>query len=379
MINDETALAETQPTEPVTTEAPSTEAPSDPPSAGGESEDPLFEALSSEYDKLTAPEEAPESAAPESETELDGKEPSDTAGQPDEEGDKPEQDGHPAPVIDAPQSWSADYKAKFATLPPDVQTYVAERERQAHEQISRQGEQLAVLKPVQSALQQFPRYQNDDTGQMLAGLIGWQAMFDANPVEALQKVADHYKLDLRQVAGVTETAQDDDYDFLKDPRVDQVSQELNQTRQELQKAMSEIQRLTGHVSQQEQAKQQARSQEIVSTIETFKKDAAYFAELEDDIVQEVTFLRSKEPTAPDADILKRAYERAVNLNSTVRAKIEQDAKAKEAEEAAKKAEKAKRQASVNVKAKTSSARRSDSRWDDDEALSKLYDQVATAS
>lgn len=43
------------------------------------------------------------------------------------------------PAIDPPSSWSAEQRAKWATLPPDVQAYVAQREADAHKAISEKG------------------------------------------------------------------------------------------------------------------------------------------------------------------------------------------------------------------------------------------------
>lgn len=65
------------------------------------------------------------------------------------------------PVIEAPQSLPADVKAKWPTLPPEVQSYWAKREGEIHQKFTTDGERLKsfsafeeVLKPFESRLKQ---------------------------------------------------------------------------------------------------------------------------------------------------------------------------------------------------------------------------------
>ena len=69
--------------------------------------------------------------------------------------DQPATEGtEPAkPAIEAPQSWSAEMRAKFATLPPEAQQYVAQRESEAHAKISEQGSKLASYDGLSRALE----------------------------------------------------------------------------------------------------------------------------------------------------------------------------------------------------------------------------------
>lgn len=57
----------------------------------------------------------------------------------------------PAPSIEPPSSWSADVRAKWAALPPDLQTYIAKREGEAHQAITQAGAKLKgyeALEPI---------------------------------------------------------------------------------------------------------------------------------------------------------------------------------------------------------------------------------------
>jgi len=48
-------------------------------------------------------------------------------------------------AIEPPSSWSAEVKAKWATLPPDVQRYVLDRESQTHKAITEKGSALRSM------------------------------------------------------------------------------------------------------------------------------------------------------------------------------------------------------------------------------------------
>lgn len=62
----------------------------------------------------------------------------------------------PAPlVIEAPQSWPADVKGKWAALPPDIQKYVSDREGEVHKKFTTDGERLNVLSAIEQATAPF--------------------------------------------------------------------------------------------------------------------------------------------------------------------------------------------------------------------------------
>src|SRR5262249_50155888 len=63
-----------------------------------------------------------------------------SAGEPQEASSEPA-----APAIDAPHSWPAEMKAKWAAVPPDIQAHIAKRETEAHQAITRSGRQVKEL------------------------------------------------------------------------------------------------------------------------------------------------------------------------------------------------------------------------------------------
>ena len=58
------------------------------------------------------------------------------------------------PAIDPPVSWSREMREKWTGLPPEAQQYIAQRESEAHSQISRLGQQVKAIEPVVKTLEQ---------------------------------------------------------------------------------------------------------------------------------------------------------------------------------------------------------------------------------
>jgi TolA-binding protein len=360
---DETATAE--PTENVTE---SNEAPS----FGEASDDAIDTALSAAYDKAMSDSEdgAPAEAATPNETMPEGVE---TDDQPKGEGDETTEPGHAQESIDPPNSWSDSDKAKWAAVPREVQEVVAQRERDAHEQITKQGEYLSAFKPLAEAFQRYPQYANRNPGEFMGNLLHASDFLDRDPVAALKWLAGNYGVDTRNLIEGDQQSNDLD-DLFRDPRVDQVQQQLTTTQQQLNAALQQIQQLTGHTQQQQQAAYQQTLSKIESEIDAFKGDQPYFDELFPEIEVEARFLRSIDKKSSPVEILKKAYSRALNNNETVRAKIEQERKQKDEAEAAKRAGKAKANASTNVKSRTTSTVR-DTSWEDDDYLGAIYDRA----
>lgn len=62
----------------------------------------------------------------------------------------------PAPVVaEAPKAWKAEYKAKFSTLPPDVQTYILQREQEVDAGIGKHRGDAERGRPYVEAMQEF--------------------------------------------------------------------------------------------------------------------------------------------------------------------------------------------------------------------------------
>ena len=128
-----------------------TPAPADPAPVESTPERSVAESLAATFDAIQKregdtrgpngqfqPREAPVAAAPGTES----------TDQPATQGDEPAK-----PAIEAPQSWSAEMKAAFPTLPPDVRDFIAKRESEAHAKISDQGNKLAAYDGLSRVLE----------------------------------------------------------------------------------------------------------------------------------------------------------------------------------------------------------------------------------
>ena len=354
-------------TPPATTAAPAADAPS--------SEQSLQLTLEEIWEKNHAPpkpkaEEAPAQAAP--------------------EGDQPSTAPEPAqssPAIAAPQSWSPESQAKWSSLPPDLQQLIADRELEATKQISRQGAELKTYQPLREVFD-WVRSRGVPQGQEHEIIRGWataQHMLDdpATRAEAFQRLAQSYGVDLAQLAGPpkqqsTETSAVDD--LFKDSRVDALNQEIATLK-------SQLQRLGGVVSTREQAEQQRLQQQqareaeaVAKAIENFSKGKPYFKDIEDDLVHEVNFIKSREPGLSTDKVLEKAYDRALYANAQIRERVLSDQRKAEAEKAAKELAAqqaaAKKHQAMNVRTGIAASTPTfDGRWDDPDKLGAIFDRV----
>lgn len=306
---------------------------------------------------------------------------------------EPAQTAKPEPTqsssaIAAPQSWSAEHQAKFATLPPDVQKYVHERETQASQLISRQGAELKTFQPIREVYD-WVRSKGVPPGQEAQVIQNWASYQNAldNPqsrVEAFRSLAQSYGLDLAQLAGQPKqpdanAAVDD---LFKDPRVDTMRAEMQREIHQLRQQLGQV---GGQVTAREQAEQQQRTQYVADAVQRFASDPSrtHFSALEDEITHEVNFIKAREPGLPIEKVLEKAYDRAVYANPQIRDRVLSEQRKAEADKAQKeladKQAAAKKHAAMNVRTGASaSTPRFDGRWDDKASLGALYDKITSA-
>ena len=347
---------------------------------GDHEESPLRSLIRSKLNEIKARDgesqegdEAPDSDAKETPAEA-SEEKSD---QPEASGAETAKDGHPTQSIKPPQAWSADDKSKWDSIPSEMQQVIADREREAHAKITRQGQELAKFKPLVEKLS-GTKYGKMNQGEVLGKLIDAQVYLDKDPKAAVKWIAESYKVDLKELAGVAAQPNSDDQfdDLFRDPRFDNVSQTLNETREELKRARAEIQRLGGYVnSQQEQQKQQTAAQQKAA-IEKFAKDKPHFEALQAEIADEVAFIRSKSPELSIEETLSKAYQRAVNNSDTIREKMAEEKREKERAEAEKKLHRAKTTRSTNVKSKVpGEGRKVGTSWNDRDSMRRIVQRM----
>ncbi len=278
------------------------------------------------------------------------REPKDETSLPDQAQTKPED--QPVAVTPAPTSWSADVKEKWATLSPDVQAFIAKREKEASDAITRQGQELSTFEPIKSVIEQhrdiFER-NGLEYGDGLARMLNAERMLERDPVAAIGMIAQAYGVNLGQLAG-QQQPQDSATSALHQ-RIAQLENQLNDT--------------SSRIQQREKAEAESQAKSAQSIIEKFSQDKPDWADLENDVLVELTGINAAiesglmQALSPDQKIQK-AYDRAQRNNPEAWAKKQEaDRKAEEAKklaEAQKRADEAKRSKVVNISSSPASGK-----------------------
>jgi hypothetical protein len=296
-----------------------------------------------------------------------------------------------SPAIAAPNSWSADVKSVWNSIPPKAQEYIASREKEAHTKITQQGNELRAYQPVREIYEHI-RTQGVPAGREPEVIANWaraQAALDQNPIEGLKWLAQSYRVDLSQLAGPQgDKPQDESIDALfRDPRFDRIAPEVN----ELRSVVGNLQR---QLQVQKNAEIETQTQQVSRIIADFSaRDEVrdHWPDLQDDVAHEIEVVRAREPNLPYEKLLEKAFDRALHANPESRARLQADQqrkqqeaneaqRRKEAEEAVKKAAQAKKLSSMNVRTgATASTSTHDGKWDDKDNLGRIYDRVQSGS
>jgi hypothetical protein len=265
-----------------------------------------------------------------------------------------------APAIDPPTSWSREVREKWAAIPPDVQQYIAQRETEAHGQISRLGQQVKAFEPVAKSLEQYrPTFERNgmNYAQGIEALLAAQAMLDANPRAAIHEIARTYGVDLgaepQQGESLPSRTQ-----LALEAKVAELERQIAETRTD--------------VVSNKQMEAEIRQAAVQSEVEAFAKANPYFHDVETEVALLIPIIKELFPGLSQRQILEKATEKAVRINDTTFAKIEAERKAKEAEAAKLKAAEAKKVSSLNVRS-TTAARPAARTLDDD--LSASFDRI----
>jgi hypothetical protein len=230
--------------------------------------------------------------------------------------DKPEEAEPSKQAINAPTSWSADYKKQFASLPPEVQSYILQRESEQTGAITKATQEAAKLRAYDQVLQ---RYQHKIGNFNLKGpdlvdaLIRGQLELMERPNESLQKLAADFGISLQS----TQTQQDG-------------SKRL-ETRgnDELETAiLNRISQLENTLSRQSQAAQEQYLNVINSEVESIVSEKnpdgglkfPHFDLVSESMAQIADQLVAQNPQQPVRRVVEEAYQTAVWLNPELRQK-----------------------------------------------------------
>lgn len=339
----------------------------------------MEDTMSAIYDKLQTSDsdEGQEAAPQENAEEALAEEPASEDEEPDEgvetEGDEP-QPGSDEP-LEAPSRWSEERKAKFAALPRDAQEILLEREREMDTGFQQKTQEIAeerkrfqqldqVLTPIREPLQRAGVSEAEYVNRLVAA----DRMLSQDPAAALQKLAEGYGIDLRQL--VSETDQ--------------------QAQEPWAPLAKKIESLEQRLAREAQEKQQREAQEsetaAVREIETFasEKDGKgelarpFFEDVSQDLLEILPGIRNANPSMSNREVLQKAYDKAVWSNPVTRQKLLDKQKADEKAQAEAKAKKAADKGAVNVRGKGGGQMKAKPRTID-ETLSETYDKVTGAA
>lgn len=267
-------------------------------------------ALSAMYDKIAARDSDP--VEPSDDGAAEG------AGAAATESDQPhEPEGKEAteatPALPRPAAWSADKEPLWASLPPEAKEYIAEREKQANDRISQQGQQLKQAEPLTQVLKDYPRFfeqRNMTPAEGIRTLIEAQALLESDAYTGIRWLAKSFGVDIGAIANGTNA------------EIDQLRAELAALRKD-------------------QALRSARDSEasfrnVESTIEKWSADKEFYAEVESQMeiaLQAIPRQRADGTEKSHVELLDEAYETAKWATPSVREKLL--AKEREAREAEK--------------------------------------------
>jgi hypothetical protein len=231
------------------------------------------------------------------------------------------------PAIDAPISWTAEQKAKFASLPPDTQAYIAQRDKESHDAITRAGQQIKAFEPIGQVIEQF-RHVFQKNGLQphdgIARMMAVNEMLETNPQAAIAQIARAYGVNLQGATDEQNASPDN-------PRIAELEARL--ARQE------------SHLTAQLREKQEAESAALAREIADFAKDKPHF--------ESVRKVMAGLMNSGAAETMQDAYDKAIYADPTIRQSLQVEAQTaaeeKRKAEEAKRVSAAKKAAGVNVK------------------------------
>lgn len=161
----------------------------------------------------------------------------------------------PAKTILPPRSWTAQAKAKFAALDPDVQQEVLRREKEIDDGQAlwaTKGEEYNRYKALYAPIQDRLTLSGIDQFAYTQALIKADELLRSNPQEGMRQLAQLYGF---QMGGQQQPQQ---FQAPTDPA--------------MQALQAQVQQLTQHVTSQTQAREQAEQQKTLAEIEAFRND-----------------------------------------------------------------------------------------------------------
>lgn len=261
----------------------------------------------------------------------------------------------------APSHLPGEIKAAWDKMPPEAQKAFAEYTGQQDKKFSELGRELQKYKPVNDVVNEFGEYFDGtkgrhDPAQAMRALFNIQRNMDTDPVGTLYKIAQTYGI----------------HDQLFQGNADS-SREISSLTQTIQQLRQQVSQLADGDYIQDQFSRFNEQESVNRTIEDFAKSATFYADVEDALPSFIDLARSRlGDTAKPGELLKTAYDMAVNAIPEVRAKVKATEQVDVANKPdSKRAESAKRAASINVR---SNGTGKQSFSTEEEAMAAVYDK-----
>lgn len=261
-------------------------------------------------------------------------------------------------AIEAPASWSAEKKAMWPSLSPDAQSYIAQREGEAHKRISELGQTVKATEPIRQIVDHYKQdYQSRglDPARAVASLFEAQRVLDSNFENGINEIAKLYGRPSPFAGNQTAEPGSESAEVrsLK-ATVARLEQAVGQTRE--------------HVMAEQRSKTEREQANLASLVDEFSKDKTDFSEVESDVVAHIHAIRAAEPGLDNKALLAKAYEAARWANPATRTKLleaqRKDEETKRTEEAKKKADEARKVSKLNVKSSNGASPARKGSWEE---------------
>ncbi len=243
------------------------------------------------------------------------------------------------PSIDPPMSWTAEAKAKWDAVPPDLKPYLAQRDKAYHESYGKSQQKVKqyeayhnqAYRPFDQIIESYKDTFNKrgiHPAQAFAVLMDAQKQLDSSPVDGLVKIAQSYGIDLR-------------------PAFQGYQVQAPQTQQQLEdhptivQQKQRIEQLENYINERAQKRQVRQDREILNHIGSFQSEKSKEGTPLRPYFEEAKPMMAVLLEKGQAKDLEQAYDMAVHATPTLRQRIQSDQR---------KAEEAKRTAEAKIKA-----------------------------
>ena len=203
----------------------------------------------------------------------------------------------------------------WSAAPDGVKQYIASREAEMQQYVSRQGERWNSVKPLVDTVSQnldLIDTQVMQPHEAIGALLQAERMLRTNPREAIGWIAQAYGVDLGQLVGHQEFT---DYGLPPDPQLTKLEQRIAQMQQHFER--QEAQR-TAEEQQRRQAAIEAHHQQVFERnhqgVSRVFEQYPVLETVAGDIEEQIPVIRRKNPEWNKGQVLKAAAERALRLN-----------------------------------------------------------------